>query len=370
MPVTNYIWDIENDSYVMETDETDTTTAVYTNEPAQFGRLISQRRSSQTSYHHFDGLGSTRELTDTSQTVTDTNMCDAWGVNVASSGTTENPFRWVGQVGYHYDEMSDTYYIRARGYDPPSGRWVSRDPLETVLALLLVSAHVYVFVDNGPPINTDPSGLYTMRREKHVTLEGTFDEWYKREKKDAGWWSALSKCPCTIKFDCGGNPVSPDGSVWLTPKEKRDFPKGGYALPRLTPSVFTDPPDLHPGAVWDMRQKDRNGKHGNQCTYDAKGRVITGGMGAGTADKRYYGKVDAHEWDILKIVQGAKKTSDRWQHMQHDIVPFWAAWLLDGKKYGPHVKKYLEVRPSLVKEGCDQNIVPSTTSGEDELKKS
>ncbi len=32
MPITNYIWDTESDNILMETDGTDTTTAVYTNE--------------------------------------------------------------------------------------------------------------------------------------------------------------------------------------------------------------------------------------------------------------------------------------------------------------------------------------------------
>jgi hypothetical protein len=63
MPVTNYIWDVATDSYLMETDENGDTTAVYTNEPDLYGKLISQRRDGTTSYHHFDGQQSTRELT-------------------------------------------------------------------------------------------------------------------------------------------------------------------------------------------------------------------------------------------------------------------------------------------------------------------
>ncbi len=39
MPVTNYIWDPVSDTVLAETDETDTTTAVYTNEPDEFGSL-------------------------------------------------------------------------------------------------------------------------------------------------------------------------------------------------------------------------------------------------------------------------------------------------------------------------------------------
>ena len=42
---------------------------------------------------------------------------------------TANPFRWVGQVGYYFDDLLATFYVRARVYDPTTGRWLSQDPL-------------------------------------------------------------------------------------------------------------------------------------------------------------------------------------------------------------------------------------------------
>jgi hypothetical protein len=44
-----------------------------------------------TSYYHYDGLGSTRQLTDSQENVTDTYTYDAWGESVAQEGTTPNP---------------------------------------------------------------------------------------------------------------------------------------------------------------------------------------------------------------------------------------------------------------------------------------
>ncbi len=72
MTVTNYIWDELSDNVRMEVDDTGTVTAEYMNEPGQFGQLISQRRNSTNSFHHFDAQGSTRQLTNDAQTVTDT----------------------------------------------------------------------------------------------------------------------------------------------------------------------------------------------------------------------------------------------------------------------------------------------------------
>ena len=70
MPTTKYIWDPVSDNVLMESDENDVTTAVYTHEPGEFGSLISQRRGSTASYYHYDAQGSTRALTDSTETVT------------------------------------------------------------------------------------------------------------------------------------------------------------------------------------------------------------------------------------------------------------------------------------------------------------
>ena len=99
MTVTNYIWDVESDNLLMETDASGATTAVYTNEPDVFGELVSQRRGGVTSYYHFDAQRSTRELTEANQNVTDTATYTAFGEAVASSGVTSNPFGYQGALG-------------------------------------------------------------------------------------------------------------------------------------------------------------------------------------------------------------------------------------------------------------------------------
>jgi hypothetical protein len=48
MSVTNYVWDEVNDSLLMETDENGQTTAEYTQEPGQFGGVVSERRDGQS----------------------------------------------------------------------------------------------------------------------------------------------------------------------------------------------------------------------------------------------------------------------------------------------------------------------------------
>jgi RHS repeat-associated protein len=165
--VTEYIWDVENDSYLMETDENGATQAVYTNEPSQFGGLVSQRRDGQTSYYHDDALGSTRQLTDSEENVTDEYEYTAWGEPVAESGTTESPFRWVGRWGYYWDDGTGTYYIRRRDYQPRSARWMSEDPLSYVVGM-----NLYQYVSSNAIGFIDPLGLNAAEDALGITLLG------------------------------------------------------------------------------------------------------------------------------------------------------------------------------------------------------
>ena len=153
-----FIWDDQR--YLAETDENNDTIVVYTNEPRLYGNLISQRRSSATNWFHFDALGSTRGLTDSSQIVTDTYLYDAWGTILAQTGPNVNPFRYVGELGYYYDPDSENVYVRARNYHIITGRWLSTDPF---FLFLLNSQNAYPYTENSPIGGRDPSGLLTVK---------------------------------------------------------------------------------------------------------------------------------------------------------------------------------------------------------------
>src|SRR6202011_4182110 len=121
-----FIWDGQN--YLAETDETGATQGVYTLEPRGYGNLISQwQASGPTSlYHHFDGLDSTRRITDSNQAGQANYVYHAFGEQLNFT-VPYNPFRFVGQLGYYYDPEVSDYYVRARHYSPPLARWLSAD---------------------------------------------------------------------------------------------------------------------------------------------------------------------------------------------------------------------------------------------------
>ena len=68
-------------------------------------------------------------LSDETGAVTDTYEYDAWGNPISTTGTTQNPFRWLGKYGYYWDKETESYDIRHRGYQPTIARWLSEDPL-------------------------------------------------------------------------------------------------------------------------------------------------------------------------------------------------------------------------------------------------
>ncbi len=86
--------------------------------------LISMTRGGQVAFYHFDGTGSTRLLTDLAGVVTDTYQFDAFGTLVARTGTTDNAFLFTGQ---QFDANSGFYYMRARFYQPSTGRFLTLD---------------------------------------------------------------------------------------------------------------------------------------------------------------------------------------------------------------------------------------------------
>jgi|GEM_PF-4716371 len=159
MATTKFVWDELSDNVLMETDENNVPTAEYTHWPERFGELISQERSGVTSYFHYDGAHSTRLLTDDNGEITDTYIYSAYGELVARTGTTTNPFGYKGAVGYYTNAATNDIYVRARSYQPVSGRWLSMDPLGFV-----DGPNLYCFF----AINSvDPSGqnrLYATKR--------------------------------------------------------------------------------------------------------------------------------------------------------------------------------------------------------------
>jgi RHS repeat-associated protein len=112
---------------------------------------LAMLRSSATSYYEADGLGSVTSLTNTSGALAQTYTVDSFGKQTASSGSLVNSFQYTGR---ELDPETGLYYYRARYYDPPSGRFLSEDPLR-----FGAGVDFYPYVGNSPLNFRDPLGL-------------------------------------------------------------------------------------------------------------------------------------------------------------------------------------------------------------------
>jgi RHS repeat-associated protein len=115
--------------------------------------LISQTTGTTASYPLADGLGSTAALTDSSGAVTATYKYDVFGAVKSSTGPGSTEFRFAGQQ----DDLALGYqYLRARYYDPATGRFISKDPLENL------TRTPYTYASNNASNFVDPTGLFTV----------------------------------------------------------------------------------------------------------------------------------------------------------------------------------------------------------------
>lgn len=74
----------------------------------------------------------------------------AWGRTAADTGVITR-YRMAGR---EYDQESGLYYMRARYYDPETGRFLSEDPIGIAGGL-----NLYAYSGNDPVNNRDPSGM-------------------------------------------------------------------------------------------------------------------------------------------------------------------------------------------------------------------
>ncbi|MFN3648768.1 MAG: RHS repeat domain-containing protein [Armatimonadota bacterium] len=102
-------------------------------------------------WYLYDGLGSVLGTVDGSGNVASTRKYDVYGAVRASTGGSGPKHKFVGQLGHPSEDETGLIYMRARYYDPVTGRFVSQDPARH-------GSNWYVYADNAPTLKVDPSG--------------------------------------------------------------------------------------------------------------------------------------------------------------------------------------------------------------------
>jgi RHS repeat-associated protein len=115
--------------------------------------IIAQQQTERL-YYADDALGSVRQLLDSTGEV-DTNYAyDPFGVPVVA-GDASNPYRFTGEA---WDEEVELLNLRARYYQPETGRFVTKDPSGGNL-WRPSTLNRYAYVTSNPVNHTDASGL-------------------------------------------------------------------------------------------------------------------------------------------------------------------------------------------------------------------
>jgi len=106
------------------------------------------------SFYAYDGLGSVRLLADATGAMTDTVDYDAWGNAVNVTGSTPNVYLYRGE---QYDSDLGLYYLRARYFNPLTGRFLTTDPGKGSIQIPQ-TLHKYLYVGGNPVRFVDPTG--------------------------------------------------------------------------------------------------------------------------------------------------------------------------------------------------------------------
>ncbi len=152
---TRYVWDVQGSF------------AALALERAGGGSLIARyiygkNRLSMTTpngtwYYHHDGVGSVAAVTSSTGDLTWTYSYEPFGVTRAESqedpNAPSNRLKFAGELA----DPTGLYYLRARQYEPSTGRFLRRDPLEAPRDTPLISS--YIYADGRPTTSVDPTGL-------------------------------------------------------------------------------------------------------------------------------------------------------------------------------------------------------------------
>jgi len=142
---TEYVLDLAATLPVVISD----TEAVYL-----YGLDILAQQQSERLYYAHDGLGSVRQLLDSTGDIETNYAYDPFGVPLLG-GDASNPYQYTGEA---WDAEVELLYLRARYYQPEVGRFVTKDPWAGDYDCP-GTLNPYAYAGGNPVNRVDPSGL-------------------------------------------------------------------------------------------------------------------------------------------------------------------------------------------------------------------
>jgi RHS repeat-associated protein len=118
------------------------------------------------SFYGYDGHGNVRFLTSTTGVLGNTYQYDAFGMPIASAGTTANTYLYSGE---RFDQNIGLYHLRARYYNQATGRFETMDP-ELGRIFDARTLHKYVYTRDNPVNRVDPHGTEDLEGEAAIEV--------------------------------------------------------------------------------------------------------------------------------------------------------------------------------------------------------
>jgi len=119
--------------------------------PGGIGGALQLNQGGALYSYLYDGRGNVTGLLDGVGNLVQTYQYDPFGVQMASSGSVNQPLRFSTKP---YDEQTGLSYYGFRFYAPALGRWMTRDPIGERGGI-----NLFEFVGNNPTNLIDPFGL-------------------------------------------------------------------------------------------------------------------------------------------------------------------------------------------------------------------
>ena len=107
--------------------------------------------TTDVSWYVYDGLGSVVGEVDVTGNLTASKSHDVYGLTRSVTGNPTSRHGFVGGLGHTEDDETGFVYMRARHYDPETGRFASEDPAYD-------GSNWFVYANNCPTSCVDLSG--------------------------------------------------------------------------------------------------------------------------------------------------------------------------------------------------------------------
>ena len=236
--------------------------------------IAEQLAQSDRYYYLHGGLGSVRQLLDNTGQIAETYAYDPFGVPLVGNGVA-NPWRFTGEA---WDAEAELLHLRARYYQPETGRFVTRDPW-TGDVWRPSTLNRFVYVSNNPANHVDPTGFSEFETHRppypgsiySALYPGPYDpdESFRQAWGLAmDWYFETGDVDDVVQYFGPGEPLTQDvrwsrgvqdfrGAwaeagywvPWSWDEQSIDVREGPPLLPRLVWGAST-----YAGAQWDLFQ--------------------------------------------------------------------------------------------------------------------